>query len=62
VAGETQRGDGTAQKQSWALIALDAGDRSTPSADSLNSDKVPTAQDGSKWHAATVRHVLLRTL
>jgi hypothetical protein len=30
-------------------------------ADSLNRDRVPTAQGGKKWYAATVRHVLLRT-
>ena len=30
-------------------------------ADSLNRDKVPTAQGGMRWYAATVRHVLLRT-
>jgi DNA invertase Pin-like site-specific DNA recombinase len=30
-------------------------------ADSLNQDRVPTAQGGAKWYPATVRHVLLRT-
>jgi Recombinase len=27
----------------------------------LNQAKVPTAQGGKRWYAATVRHVLLRT-
>jgi Recombinase len=30
-------------------------------AESLNRDKVPTAQDGAKWYAATVRGVLARS-
>jgi DNA invertase Pin-like site-specific DNA recombinase len=30
-------------------------------ADGLNADRVPTAQGGLQWYAATVRHVLLRT-
>jgi hypothetical protein len=30
-------------------------------ADGLNYDKVPTAQGGKEWYAATVRGVLLRT-
>jgi len=30
-------------------------------ADSLNQDRVPTAQGGAKWYPATVHHVLLRT-
>jgi len=30
-------------------------------AEILNRDKVPTAQGGKEWYAATVRHVLLRT-
>jgi len=28
---------------------------------SLNADNVPTAQGGTRWYVATVRHVLLRT-
>jgi DNA invertase Pin-like site-specific DNA recombinase len=31
-------------------------------ADELNEARVPTAQGGRQWYAATVRHVLLRTL
>jgi DNA invertase Pin-like site-specific DNA recombinase len=27
----------------------------------LNESKVPTGQDGKRWYAATVRHILLRT-
>jgi hypothetical protein len=30
-------------------------------AESLNRDKVPTAQGAKHWYAATVRGVLLRT-
>ena len=30
-------------------------------ADDLNEARVPTAQGGARWYAATVRHVLLRT-
>jgi len=30
-------------------------------ADTLNRDKVPTAQGGANWYPATVRRVLLRT-
>jgi hypothetical protein len=30
-------------------------------ADDLNKSRVPTAQGGAQWYAATVRHVLLRT-
>src|SRR5204862_6735712 len=30
-------------------------------AESLNRDKVATAQGGKRWYAATVRHVLIRT-
>ena len=37
------------------------GDSLRAIADSLNHDKVPTAQGGKEWYAATVRHVLLRT-
>jgi hypothetical protein len=38
------------------------GDSLRAIADSLNRDKVETAQGGVRWYAATVRHVLLRTL
>jgi len=31
-------------------------------ADALNEHRVPTAQGGKRWYAATVRHVLLRTV
>jgi recombinase len=37
------------------------GDSLRAIADSLNRDKVPTAQGGVRWYAATVRHVLRRT-
>jgi DNA invertase Pin-like site-specific DNA recombinase len=37
------------------------GDSFRAIADSLNPDRVPTAQGGAQWYAATVRHVLLRT-
>ena len=37
------------------------GDSFRAIADSLNHDRVPTAQGGARWYAATVRHVLLRT-
>jgi hypothetical protein len=37
------------------------GDSLREIAESLNHDRVPTAQGGKKWYAATVRHVLLRT-
>ena len=38
------------------------GDSFRAIADSLNQDGVRTAQGGKEWYAATVRHVLLRTL
>jgi DNA invertase Pin-like site-specific DNA recombinase len=38
------------------------GDSFRAIADSLNQARVPTAQGGKQWYAATVRHVLLRTL
>jgi DNA invertase Pin-like site-specific DNA recombinase len=37
------------------------GDSLRKIADDLNEARVPTAQGGVKWYAATVRHVLLRT-
>jgi len=37
------------------------GDTFGTIADGLNADRVPTAQDGKQWYAATVRHILLRT-
>jgi DNA invertase Pin-like site-specific DNA recombinase len=37
------------------------GDSLRAIADSLNRDKVPTAQGGAKWYAATVRAILTRT-
>jgi DNA invertase Pin-like site-specific DNA recombinase len=37
------------------------GDSLRAIAEALNQDKVPTAQGGAHWYAATVRHVLLRT-
>ena len=37
------------------------GDSLRAIAHSLNHDRVPTAQGGKEWYAATVRHVLLRT-
>jgi Recombinase len=37
------------------------GESLRPIAESLNQDKVPPAQGGKEWYAATVRHVLLRT-
>jgi DNA invertase Pin-like site-specific DNA recombinase len=37
------------------------GDSLHAIAESLNRDKVATAQGGKQWYAATVRHVLLRT-
>jgi len=37
------------------------GDSLRAIADGLNADRVPTAQGGVQWYAATVRHVLLRT-
>jgi DNA invertase Pin-like site-specific DNA recombinase len=38
------------------------GDSLRKIADDLNQSNVPTAQGGAQWYAATVRHVLLRTL
>jgi DNA invertase Pin-like site-specific DNA recombinase len=37
------------------------GDSLRAIADSLNHDRVPTAQGGKQWYAATVRGVLFRT-
>jgi DNA invertase Pin-like site-specific DNA recombinase len=37
------------------------GDSFRAIAESLNQARVPTAQGGAQWYAATVRHVLLRT-
>jgi DNA invertase Pin-like site-specific DNA recombinase len=37
------------------------GDSLLVIAESLNLDRVPTAQGGARWYAATVRQVLLRT-
>ena len=37
------------------------GDSLRKIAEDLNEAGVPTAQGGAQWHAATVRHVLLRT-
>src|SRR5262245_51171587 len=37
------------------------GDLLRKIAEDLNEDRVPTAQGGAHWYAATVRHVLLRT-
>jgi DNA invertase Pin-like site-specific DNA recombinase len=37
------------------------GDSLRKIADDLNESGVATAQDGVRWYAATVRHVLLRT-
>jgi DNA invertase Pin-like site-specific DNA recombinase len=37
------------------------GDSLRAIADSLNADKVPTAQGGRQWYAATVRGVLARS-
>jgi DNA invertase Pin-like site-specific DNA recombinase len=37
------------------------GDTFRKIATDLNEDGVPTAQGGARWHAATVRQVLLRT-
>jgi hypothetical protein len=37
------------------------GDSLRKIADDLNEERVPTAQGGARWYAATVRHVLLRT-
>jgi DNA invertase Pin-like site-specific DNA recombinase len=37
------------------------GDTLRAIADSLNADKVPTAQGGAQWYAATVRGILNRT-
>ena len=37
------------------------GDSLRKIAEDLNEAGVPTAQGGKQWHAATVRHVLLRT-
>jgi DNA invertase Pin-like site-specific DNA recombinase len=38
------------------------GDSLRKIAADLNEDEVPTAQGGARWYAATVRHVLLRTI
>jgi Resolvase, N terminal domain/Recombinase len=66
----------TAQKQQWALVALDCavdavvrriqrqrarGDSLRAIADSLNRARVPTAQGGAQWYAATVRGILARS-
>ena len=37
------------------------GDSLRAIAQSLNQDRVPTAQGGAQWHAATVRGILART-
>jgi DNA invertase Pin-like site-specific DNA recombinase len=37
------------------------GDSFRKIAEDLNEARVPTAQGGARWYAATVRHVLLRT-
>jgi DNA invertase Pin-like site-specific DNA recombinase len=37
------------------------GDSLRKIADDLNQERVPTAQGGAQWHAATIRYVLLRT-
>jgi DNA invertase Pin-like site-specific DNA recombinase len=37
------------------------GDTFRKIAHDLNEARVPTAQGGARWYAATVRHVLLRT-
>jgi DNA invertase Pin-like site-specific DNA recombinase len=37
------------------------GDTLRAIADSLNRDRVPTAQGGAQWYAATVRGVLARS-
>jgi hypothetical protein len=37
------------------------GDSLRKIADDLNEARVATAQGGTRWYAATVRHVLLRT-
>jgi DNA invertase Pin-like site-specific DNA recombinase len=37
------------------------GDSLRAIAESLDRDKVPLHRGGSRWYAATVRHVLLRT-
>jgi hypothetical protein len=37
------------------------GDSLRVIADSLNADKVPTAQGGKQWYAVTVRGVLARS-
>jgi hypothetical protein len=36
------------------------GDSLRKIADELNEAKIPTAQGGVQWYAATVRHVLMR--
>jgi DNA invertase Pin-like site-specific DNA recombinase len=38
-----------------------AGNSLTQIANGLNTDQVPTAQGGRRWHPATIRHTLNRT-